>query len=146
MEQADLQAAVPAQLITVLQGCSSCVTVALPHAIYILLPQVHWLHWNGRTSILALQLQYSRGCILEVQYLGDWTVTVKAMQLHSFNSWDGNHLLHLCAMPKLGLALFCGWNLYTACNLNADVRGALEFTWLFTCYLRCCKRVTSWLH
>lgn len=33
IEQADLQAAVPAQLITVLQGCISCVTVDLTHGI-----------------------------------------------------------------------------------------------------------------
>lgn len=43
-EQADLQAVVSAQLITVVQGCISCVTVDLPHTVASrsTLPSLEW--------------------------------------------------------------------------------------------------------
>lgn len=116
IERADLQAAAPARVMTVLQGCIGSGTVGLPHAVPCL------LHWDGRTtSVLAEQFQCSKGCILEVEYLGDWTVIYKAVELRSFNFGDWNHFFHLCAVAELSLALLCNWNSYTVCNFNADM-------------------------
>lgn len=115
-------AAVPAQPVTVRRGCASRAAAGLRL----------WLCCNGRVA-LALQGRISVEEGLSWKYR-----VIQARQSHSSDAGEWKHFFPLRAVPGARLALFCSWNSDTV-RFNADVWGAAEVTWLFTCSLRCCR-------